>query len=127
MIRKTVFTILFFGCIGCSEIDTAKFRVSGLNRDSQRRIIFVVDGQNVGSVVEPGDTQSPHDIKVVFDKPLWYGLGPSSIKTADISLGVRDADTQVVFMDVIRCQLAQDSVTNFVYSRDGGVDRLYCR
>ncbi len=127
MIGRITIALVVALCAGCSRIDTTTFRASGWNLgDPQKRVIFVVDGKNVGPVVEPGDTEGPFDVRVVYDKPLYYGVGPSQVRTAKVVLGARNADTGVIFVRG-ECNLAEDSVNNFIYEIIRGTEWVFCR
>ena len=127
MLRRMIFLAVVVLTVGCSRIDTTKFRVAGWNDNLLKRIVFVVNGDNVGPVIEPGGSNIPFDITTVYNKPSsWSIFGPSDVRTASVEIGVRDADTKTI---VVKggCLLREDSVTNFNYKLDsGGFDRISC-
>lgn len=130
MVARIVAVIALAMSVGCDRAIVEDFQVVGYHLgDPSKRIKFVINGVNVGHVLEYGESTKPFEVEVVVGRTRGAVSSPSYLNySTSIVLGVIDADTSTIFMTASGwCSLSKQWVTQFFYERRGNTDYLYCR
>ncbi len=131
VINRAIFAlVLALSFSACHRAITERFQVSGWNLgdSTHKNIQFLINGSPVGPVVKSGQSSAPFEVDVIVGQSM-YGTGtsPSNITSTNVVLGVKDVDSNTIFMTTQNCYLTKYQVTNFMYERRFGTDSLYCR
>ncbi len=130
MFRAIIALVLALSFSACNRAITERFQVSAWNigDPTHKNIQFLVNGDPVGPVVKFGQSTGPFEVEVVVGQSM-YGTGtsPSTVTSTSVTLGVKDVDSNTIFMTTQSCYLTKYQVVNFMYERRFGSDSLYCR
>ncbi len=113
----------------CEREVVVRFQVAGWHNGNPARknIQFLVNGDPIGPIIRYGASTGSYDVKIITGRAYGGVTGPSdNIYSAQVTLGVRDANTGVIFLTTRHCTLYKERVTNFTYTMRYDNEELYC-
>lgn len=121
--------VLPMALTACEREVVVRFQVAGWHNGNpaHKNIQFLVNGDPIGPAIRYGASTGSYDVSIVTGRAYGPFTGPSdNISSAQVTLGVMDADTKVIFLTTRNCTLYKERVTNFTYTAQYDYEELYC-
>ena len=121
--------VLPMALTACEREVVVRFQVAGWHNGNpaHKNIQFFVNGDPIGRAIKYGASTGSYDVKIVTGRAYGPFTGPSdNIYTAQVTLGVMDTDTRIIFLTTRHCKLDKERVTNFTYTMRYDHEELYC-